>query len=187
MEKRVFSILLTFITAALALGSTSTIDAPEGTVVELSNAVLFKAEVVAIDKQDRVLSLREPSGNIVVLEVGQEARNFDMIIVGDQLKIEASNSVVLYLDKPGTEHTGIVVERAPKGEKPSGMAVETVDVTATIKAIDKEERAVTLELPTGENVTSKADKSDKAFDSLRVGDSFHARLTRSIAISVEKQ
>ena len=185
MEKRLFSILLAFITAALALGSASTIDAQEETVVELSNVVLFTADVVAINHNERVISLRDPDGNVVVLEVGQDARNLDQIVPGDKLKIEASNSVILYLDRPGTEHAGIVVERAPKGEKPAGMAVETVDVTAVIKAIDKDERAVILELPDGKNVTAKAHQSVKAFDSLKVGDSFQARLTRSIAISVE--
>lgn len=185
MEKRLFSILLAFMTAALALGSASTVGAQEGAVVELSNSVLFKAEVVAIDNKDRVISLRDPEGNVVVLEVGSEARNFDQIVVGDQLKIEAYNSVVLYLDKRGPEHAGIVVEKAPKGEKPGGTAVETVDVTATIKAIDKEDRAVILELPDGKKVTTKAHQSAQGFDSLKVGDSFYARLTRSIAISVE--
>jgi|GEM_PF-4658963 len=170
MEKRLFSILLAFITAALALGSASTIDAQEETVVELSNVVLFTADVVAINHNERVISLRDPDGNVVVLEVGQDARNLDQIVPGDKLKIEASNSVILYLDRPGTEHAGIVVERAPKGEKPAGMAVE---------------RAVILELPDGKNVTAKAHQSVKAFDSLKVGDSFQARLTRSIAISVE--
>ena len=186
MEKRLFSILLAFLAAALALGSAWTVDAQEGAVLELSNVVLFSAEVVAIDNKDRVISLRDPDGNVVVLEVGQDARNLDQIVVGDQLKIEAYNSVVLYLDKPGTEHAGIVVERAPKGEKPAGIAVETIDVTAVIKAIDKDERAVILELPDGKNITTKAHESVKPFDSLKVGDSFHARLKRSIAISVEK-
>jgi hypothetical protein len=187
MEKRLLSILLTFITAALALGGASTVDAQKETVVELSKAVLFTADVVAIDHNERVVSLRDPDGNVVVLEVGQDARNLDQIVPGDQLKIEASNSVVLYLDRPGTQHEGIVVERAPKGEKPAGIAVETVDMTATIKSIDKEERAVVLELPDGKNVTTKAHKSDKPFESLKVGDSFYARLTRSIAISVENR
>lgn len=186
MEKRLFSILLTLLTAALPLGSASAIDAQEGAVVELSSTVLFAAEVVSIDNKDRMISLRDPNGNVVVLEVGEDARNFDQIVIGDQLKIEANNSVVLYLDKPGTEHAGIVVERAPKGEKPGGIAVETVDVSATIKAIDREERSVILELPDGNNVTTRAHESAKLFDSLKKGDSFQARLTRSIVISVEK-
>ena len=156
-------------------------------MIEPSNAVVLTAEVVAVDKKDRNVSLRYPDGNVTVVEVGQDVRNFDRIAIGDQVKIEASNSVELYLNKPKQEQGGITVERETKGEKPRATAVERFDVTATVKAIDKENRAVTLELPDGENVITKAGPSDKAFEKLKVGDSFQARLTRSISISVGKE
>ncbi len=45
---------------------------------------------------------------------------------------------------------------------------------------------MTLELADGTKVTTKVDKSVKAFDTLKVGDSVHARYTEAIAISVER-
>ena len=75
-----------------------------------------EAHVLAIDKQDRILTLLGPKKNVVDIEVGEEARNFDQIRVGDQLRIEYYESVALYLGKPGTQpekDAGLVVARSP--------------------------------------------------------------------------
>jgi len=75
--------------------------------------------------------------------------------------------------------------RSAKGEKPGGYAVGAIDVSASVVGIDKKHRTLTLEFPEGHVVTTEVDKSVKAFDTLKVGDSIHARLTKAIAISVE--
>ena len=157
--------------------------------VELGDGVVVTAKVVAIDRVDRNVMLRGPEGNVVAIEVSQDVRNFDQIEVGDQVKVEYYESVDLYLGQPGQRPeatAGTVVARASKGEKPAGLAVEAVDVSATIRAIDRQKRTVTLQLPDGKQLTTKVDKSVKDFDMLKVGDSIHARYTEAIAISVEK-
>jgi hypothetical protein len=188
--KRTHFLLMSLaLVVALALGIATTVKAQEGKGVELSNAVVVTAEVLAIDKADRVVTLLGPKGNVVDVQVGKEARNFDQIKVGDQLKIQYYQSVALYLGKPGTEPSsdaGLLVARSPKGDMPGGVAVATVDVAATVEGIDRADRTVSLKLPEGNVVTSKVDKSVKAFDTLKVGDSVNARLTKAIAISVEK-
>jgi hypothetical protein len=144
---------------------------------------------VAIDRVDRTLALLGPDGNVVAVEVGHAARNFDQIEIGDQVKVEYYESVVLYLGKHGQKpeaNVGMVVARSAKGEMPAGVVVEAVDVSATIKAINKKKRTLTLKGPDGKKFTTKVDKSVKAFDTLKVGDSIHARYTEAIAISVEK-
>ncbi|MBW1788677.1 MAG: hypothetical protein JRK53_18985 [Deltaproteobacteria bacterium] len=175
--------------AALALGVTATVNAQSEKGVELAGAVVITAEVLAIDKEDRILTLLGPKKNVVELEVGEEARNFDQVRVGDLLRIEYYESVAIYLGKPGTqpeEDAGLVVARAAKGEKPGGYAVGAVDVSASVVGIDRKKRTLTLELPEGNVVTTEVDKSAKAFDTLKVGDVIHARFTKAIAISVEK-
>ncbi len=47
-------------------------------------------------------------------------------------------------------------------------------------------RKVSLKRPDGKLVITKVDESVKAFDTLKVGDSIHARITEAVAISVEK-
>ena len=186
--KRSYYLISLVTVAALALGLAATVNAQEGRGVELGDAVVVTATVLAIDKQDRILTLQGPKKNIVDIEVGEEARNFDQIRVGDQLRIEYYESVALYLGKPGTqpeEDAGLIVARSAKGEKPGGYAVGAVDVSASVVGIDKKNRTLTLELPEGNVVTTTVDKSVQAFETLKVGDAIHARLTKAIAVSVE--
>ncbi|VVS95696.1 hypothetical protein [Desulfoluna spongiiphila] len=164
--------------------------APEmGPGFELGSGMVTTAEVVGIDYADRVLMLLGPEGNVVYYEVSDEARNFDQIDIGDRVRVEYYGSVALYLGDHGLKpaaNTGRVTGRAAKGEKPAGIMVETVDVSAKIKAIDREKRTVTLELPDGHVITTRVDTSVKTFDTLQVGHSIHARYTEAIAVSVEK-
>ena len=186
--KRTYFLMSIVMVAALALGLAATVNAQEGRGVELGDVVVVTATVLAIDKQDRILTLQGPKKNIVDIEVGEEARNFDQIRVGDQLRIEYYESVALYLGKPGTqpeEDAGLVVARSAKGEKPGGYAVGAVDVSASVVGIDKKKRTLTLKLPEGNVVTTTVDKSVQAFETLKVGDAIHARLTKAIAVSVE--
>ena len=186
--KRTYFLMSLVMVATFALGLAATVNAQEGRGVELGDVVVVTATVLAIDKQDRILTLQGPKKNIVDIEVGEEARNFDQIRVGDQLRIEYYESVALYLGKPGTqpeEEAGLVVARSAKGEKPGGYAVGAVDVSASVVGIDKKKRTLTLKLPEGNVVTTTVDKSVQAFETLKVGDVIHARLTKAFAVSVE--
>jgi hypothetical protein len=188
MKTKLFIGLITLaMVVFLASGKVTTVMAQQG--VELGDGVVLTAEVVAIDRVDRTLMLADPDGNVIAIEVSHAARNFDQIEIGDQLKVEYYESIALYIGPKGQKPdatAGLVVARSTKGEKPAGVAVEAVDVTAIIKAIDKKKRTVTLEMPDGKKVTTRVDKSVEAFDTLKVGDSIHARYTEAIAISVEK-
>jgi hypothetical protein len=187
MKTRLFTFFLTLSLAAVLALEIPTLASAQG--VELDDGVIITAEVVGIDRADRTLALLGPDGNIVGIEVSHAARNFDQIEVGDHVKVEYYESVALYVGRAGQkpeDTVGLVAARAAKGDKPAGIAVEAVDVSATVQAIDKKKRAVTLALPDGQKVTTKVDKSVEAFDTLKVGDSIHARYTEAIAIAVEK-
>ena len=187
MKRRMTIVLIILsMVAALCLGVSTTINA-QG--VKVGAAVKVTAEVVAIDRVDRTVALLGPRGNVVEVEVGHEARNFDQIEVGDRVKVAYYESVAIFIGKKGQKpkaSAGLVAARSEKGDKPAGVVVEVVDVTATVQAIDRKTRKVSLKRPDGKLVTHKVDESVKAFDTLKVGDSIHARITEAIAISVEK-
>ena len=63
--------------------------------------------------------------------------------------------------------------------------VGAVDVSASVVGIDRKKRTLTLKLPEGNVVTTEVDKSVEAFDTIKVGDTIHARLTKAIVVSVE--
>ncbi len=186
-NRRTIGLIIVAMVAMLVAGPVTTVKAQQG--IELNEVAVITAKVVAIDRADRHLTLRGSEGNDVTIEVGQAARNFDQIEIGDQVKVEYYESVALYLGKQGEKPDAAasqVVARAAKGEKPAGVAVETVDITATVQEIDKNNRTVTLKGPHGKLATIHVDKSVKGFDKLQKGDSIHARHTEAIAISVEK-
>jgi len=64
-------------------------------------------------------------------------------------------------------------------------AVQTVNITATITAIDKASRDVTLRGPQGNEMTVTAGAEVKNFDNLKVGDQVEAKFTQALAIAVE--
>ena len=187
MKRRMIVVFIILsMVAALSLGVSTTISA-QG--IKLGGTVAITAEVVAIDRVDRTVVLLGPRGNIVEVEVGHAARNFDQVELGDRVKVEYYESVALYIGKKGQKPkvaAGMVAARSAKGDKPAGVVAEVVDVSATVQAIDKKKRKVTLKRPDGKLFTTKVDKSLKAFDTLKVGDSIHVRITEAIAISVEK-
>jgi hypothetical protein len=111
------------------------------------------------------------------------------IKVDDQVKLEYYEAVAIYVGaqgKPPEADVATVAAAAPKGQKPAGASIEVVDVSASIQAIDKTKRTLTLKGPLGNLSSVKVDKSVAAFDQLKVGDSIHIRYTEAVAISVSK-
>jgi hypothetical protein len=124
-----------------------------------------------------------------VLEAGRAVKNFNQIKVGDQVKLEYYDAVAIYVGsqgKPPEANVATVTATAPKGQKPAGAKIEVVDVSATIQAIDKTKRTMTLKGPLGNSISVRVDKSVAAFDELKDGDSVHVRYTEAVAISVTK-
>ncbi|MDX2504028.1 MAG: OmpA family protein [Gammaproteobacteria bacterium] len=159
-----------------------------GEGIKLGEAMVVTAEVLAVDKANRVVTLRGPNDNEVDIKVSEEARNFDQIKVGDQVTVNYFESVAIYLGDAGTQpevDASVVVGRTAEGDQPGAYTVSTVDMSAAIVGIDRNERTLMLKLPDGEVVTRDVDPSVQIFDTLRVGDTIHARMTEAFAISVE--
>ena len=78
--------------------------------------------------------------------------------------------------------TGVVTNSAP------GKVSETstVKVTATVKALDKANRAVTLKGQGGYEMTMIATDEVKNFDQIRVGDKVVVRYTQALALELKK-
>lgn len=177
------------IALALAMIEPMLARAAEKPGIMFGEAVVITGKVVAIDKTDRSVAIQGPEGNVLVLEAGSRVKNFNQIKVGDQVKLEYYEAVAIYVGAQGKlpeADVATVTATAPKGQKPAGGSIEVVDVSASIQAIDKNKRALTLKGPLGNLTSVKVDKSVAAFDQLKVGDSIHVRYTEAVAISVSK-
>jgi hypothetical protein len=146
------------------------------------------ATVAAIDKANRKVTLVSPEGIKQTVKVGPEAINFDQIRVGDQLKVMATEELVVQMAGEGTsprEGAAGVVALAPKGAKPGGLMAETTQVTATVTAIDRKKRTATLRFEDGSTKTLPV-RSDVDLGKRKVGEKVVFQVTEMIAISVEK-
>ena len=98
------------------------------------------------------------------------------------LTIAAAVSLSLAALPLGAQTTGAVVGTAP------GMAAaaQTVKVTATITAIDKATRDVTLKGPEGNLATVTAGPEVKNFDNLKVGDQVDMQYIEALTLELKK-
>ena len=84
---------------------------------------------------------------------------------------------------PAIAQTGGVVAGSAPGKV--GVA-ETVRVTATITAIDKATRDITLKGPQGNEVTLTAGPEVKNFDQMNVGDQVNAQYVEALTLELKK-
>ncbi len=157
--------------------------------VEVQGTKVILAKVTAVDPATRGMTLQGPDGNVVTIIIPPEDPHFDQIEVGDQVKVEYRESVALYIGQPGQAEVTAetVTATSPKGTQPKAVMAGTVNVSAKVMAIDKANRALTLELTDGRQVTTYVDESLPGFESIQVNDTVNARLTQAIALSLEKQ
>ena len=77
---------------------------------------------------------------------------------------------------------GVVVGSAPG----KAGAAQTVQVTATIAAIDKATRDVTLKGPQGNEIVVTAGPEVKNFDNMKVGDQVNAQYVEALTLELKK-
>src|SRR4029450_9088992 len=66
---------------------------------EMVRALKVSAQVVAIDKATRTLTLKGPDGNSVDVAAGEEVKNFPQIKLGDFVVVQLMQSLALELKK----------------------------------------------------------------------------------------
>lgn len=147
------------------------------------------AEVVAIDKEDRILTLKGQDGLQRDVQVDERVKRFDEIKVGDTITAEYYESTAVSLRKqapgePSVTSTTPTVEVAPLGESPAGVVADTVVVTARVEDVDVRSREVTLRGPQGNTLTLRVDDSVKNLEQVKKGDQVVVTYTQAIAVGV---
>jgi len=99
------------------------------------------------------------------------------------LVISAAIAALSALALPAVAQTSSVTAASAPGK---GAIAETVKVDASITAIDKATRGVTLKGAKGEEVTVTAGPEVKNFDQLKVGDKVAIEYVRALALELKK-
>jgi len=109
--------------------------------IVITETAQIKAKVEDVDTAKRTVTLKGPRGNTVTLKADESMENFDQIKKGDQVVATYIESMAVFVAKAGEKPvTGEVevVKAAPKGAKPSLIAVDTVQETLAVAGIDYE-------------------------------------------------
>jgi Cu/Ag efflux protein CusF len=151
-------------------------------------AVEISAQVVAIDKSTRTVTLKGPKGNIVDVAVGDEVKNFAQINVGDLVVVRVVQALSLELQKTKSGAGGIseqsAAAAAKPGARPAAAAGREITAIAQVTAVDPKAKTITLKGPRGNVVTLDVQNPDQ-FKVVKVGDQVLVTYTEAVAISVE--
>jgi hypothetical protein len=151
-------------------------------------AVKLTAQVVAIDKTSRTVTLKGPKGNVVDVVAGDEVKNFAQINIGDFVVVTFVQSLSLELQKAKSSAGGITQQSAAvtakPGDRPAAAAAHEISAVAKVTAVDKKAKTISLKGPRGNVVTLDVQNPDQ-FKVVKVGADVLVTYTEAVAISVE--
>jgi hypothetical protein len=155
--------------------------------VSMTGTVKTTSTVVGIEPATRTVWLKDAKGKVVQLVVGEEARNFDQLKIGDVVNAEYSEAMTVTLKKGGATvgaNETQSMERAPMGAKPGGTASREVTVMAVVTAVNHQTGAVTLKGPQGNSLDLMVQDPEQ-LKLVKKGDHIQVVYTEAIAVSVE--
>jgi hypothetical protein len=150
-------------------------------------AIEISAEVMAVDKFARVLTLKGPKGNVQDVAISPEVKNFDQIRAGDFIMVRFMQSLVLELQKTKGGQAAAASEAvvtAKPGERPAIAGAREVQAIAKVTAVSKKDKTISLKGPRGNTVTLDVQNPDQ-FKVVKVGDEVMVTYTEAVAVSVE--
>jgi len=178
-------ILATLLIATLAAGCAHKNQMPSG---RMEDVVKARATVTAIDLPNRIVTLKDEKGAVIVLEVPDTVKNLAQVKVGDEVITSYTEAVAWQVKPAGQGTPGVSAQdsmtTAPPGTRPGATVGRTINVTATITAIDLANGTVTLTGPGGNSQTIKARNPDN-LKRVKVGDLVDITYTEAVAISVQ--
>jgi hypothetical protein len=153
-----------------------------------ARSVQVSAQVIALDKTTRTVTLKGPRGNAVDVVASDEVRNFDQIKVGDFVVVRYAQALTLELRKTkgavGDVNVREGAVRARPGEQPGAVGARQVTAIATVTGVDKKKSTITLKGPRGNEVVLDVQNPDQ-FKVVKKGDQVEVTYTEALALSVE--
>lgn len=179
------------LTVVLVAWTTAVVDGqvaggnPSFTITE---AKVTKEKVEDVDYATRKVTLKDESGKVRIVKVGNDIHNLNKLRVGDEVNIETFQTIEAEV-KPGPGdpmNIGVEGQTAPlPGEKPSGIRTIEGTLRTKIESIDYEKRTVTFKARTGVMTTYKIGPEAKRFNEIRRGDMLWVEYSQTIKLSVK--
>jgi hypothetical protein len=146
-------------------------------------------ELVSVDRQSRTATVRGPAGNTLTFVVPPEAQNLDRVKPGDLFKMRYVEAMALALNKGGTASAsaGQTVALAPKGGTPGGAIVNTKEIQAVIKNLDRKNRTISVQGPLKNEMTLKVADEVRSFDEMAIGDTISLTYSEAVVMQMISQ
>ena len=152
----------------------------------MADAAVAVATVVAVDQDTRKVTLKGPDGDELIYTAGPEVRNFDQVKRGDRVIVSYYGGFGIGLGPKGSgiaaRVDSVEVERAKPGEKPGATVTASAVAVGMVKAVDTEDRTVTLQ-GAKKTVTLEV-AEDVDLSQVKVGDEVEALYVESYAVNV---
>ena len=150
----------------------------------------LRAKIVELDLNSRIAVLRTPKDRIVMVDIPADAKGLDQVRVGDDLVFRYAAAAVAKLEK--APRAGSIREQtettervsAAAGALPGTAGRRTVDLLATITALNPTERTVTLRGAV--RTTTLNVPPDVDMKGLKVGDDVHATIVEAAVLAVDR-
>ncbi|GGP24650.1 hypothetical protein [Silvimonas amylolytica] len=190
MKKRMLLTAVALATMTLSFGvyAADTASQPEIKAVKAGEASIHgSGTITAIDKENRVVTIKGDRGNVFDLTVGPDAKNFDALKVGDRVNAEYRRAIALALKKGGAgiraDVESTASTSAAKGEQPGGAVARRQTIVANVISVDKKHNTIRVKGPKGRVVDVEVDDPD-VMHQVKKGDQVVAVVTDALAISV---
>lgn len=175
--------VIAFVPAAAVLASGLALAQSLTPTVE---SVTVTATVQAVDRVNRLVTLKGEKGRVVTVQVGDEVKRLDELHVGDTVRATYAESIAVYLRRPGEPVPQMSSGSAttPSPGDPGATATAQDTVTVTVVSVDKEKRSVTLKRKDGSEVTMRVE-NPKYLEAVKPGDTVDVTYTRALLLRVE--
>jgi hypothetical protein len=156
--------------------------------VAAARTLEVSAQVVAIEKATRTLTLKGPKGEAFDVVASAEVKNFDQIKVGDAVVARFAQALTMELKKTKVAAGDLSVREgvaaAKPGERPAAVGARQVTAIAEVTAVDPKASTITLKGPRGNSLTLDVLNPDQ-FKVVKKGDQVEVTYTEAMALSVE--
>jgi Cu/Ag efflux protein CusF len=183
MKKRLLGLTLSAVLVSGAGVTGIAFSQPAEPVLAAMSDSYLAGEVMVVNTETRLMTLKDADGVFHVLHVPPEVSRIDEIKIGDKVTITKISSALIGLTPadagtPIAMHSTTDIKRE-SGRKPGGTITETLTVSGKVVGVDKAASMVTVE---GPNQTRTFDVSDPSLlDGVKVGDSVVAQF-RSVIV-----
>ena len=178
--------LILFLAIPSLQAETAPVDKP---AISTTQAVKLTAEVIAVDMENRTVTLQGPEGNQRTIMAGEDAQRLDEVEVGDTVMVEylqhLSIEVVAAEGAQPGHGTMVAVARAPETEQPGMIATETDIAMAKVHEINIEQN--TFKLDWGENgIMEYVARDPENLKRAAVGDMVVVTYTEALALQLQE-